>query len=177
MEEFTDANIGLSDIYGPAAVSRLEDMLGEANDGFERARVIQRFLLSRTRRDTPDSLVHHAVWRLSHDPNCSVRHLASKLDISERQLSRRFHTMVGTSVKRFARVVRLGKAVAARRQGANWTDIAHACGYTDQAHLIHDFKLMAGCPPDGLLKAISVAKYLDLNAALAVSGFSNTFIV
>jgi len=44
-------------------------------------------------------------------------------------------------------------------------------------NLVHDFKLMAGCSPDGLLKAISVAKYGDLNAALAVSGFSNTFIV
>jgi AraC-like DNA-binding protein len=177
MDEFTDANVALCDLFGRPAISRLEDMLDEAKNGWERATVIQRFLLDHVHKDSADSLVRHAVSRILRDPNCAVRHLASSLDISERQLSRRFHAMVGTSVKRFARVVRFGKAVAARRLGANWAEITYACGYTDQAHLVHDFKLMAGCSPDGLLKAISVAKYGDLNAALAVSGFSNTFIV
>jgi AraC-like DNA-binding protein len=177
LEEFTDANVGLGDLFSPTDMSRLEDMLGEAKDGFERARVVQRFLLSHIRGDDADLLVRHAVLSILHDPNCSVRSLASRLDISERQLSRRFHSLVGTSVKRFARVVRFGKAVAARRRGASWADISYACGYTDQAHLVHDFKLMAGYPPDGLLKAVSVARYGDLNAALAVSGFSNTFVV
>lgn len=177
LEEFTDANVGLGDLFGPTAMSRLEDMLGEAKDGFERARVIQRFLLSHIRRDDADLLVRRAVLSILHDPNWSVRSLASRLDISERQLSRRFHALVGTSVKRFARVVRFGKAVAAGRRGASWADTSYACGYADQAHLAHDFKRMAGSPPDGLMKAVSAAKYGDLNAALAVSGFSNTFVV
>jgi AraC-like DNA-binding protein len=176
LEEFTDANVGLRDLFSPIAVSRLEDLLGEAKDGSERARLIQRFLFGRIRRNTADLMVRHAVLRLLHHPNCSVRDLASGLDISERQLSRRFQSLIGTSIKRFARVVRLGKAVTARRRGANWTEISYACGYSDQAHLIRDFKLMTGRPPDVLLRAASPAKYGDLNAALAMSGFSNTFV-
>ncbi|CCE09620.1 putative Transcriptional regulator, AraC family [Bradyrhizobium sp. STM 3843] len=177
LNEFTDANIGLRDLFGPIAVSRLEDMLGEARDGSERARLIQRFLFARIRRDATDLMVRHAVQTLLHHPNCTVRDLASGLDIGERQLSRRFHTLIGTSIKRFARIVRLGKAVTARRRGANWAEITYACGYSDQAHLIRDFKLMTGHPPAALLRSTSAAQYGNLNAALAMSGFSNTFIV
>jgi AraC-like DNA-binding protein len=177
LRQFTDANIGLRDLFSPSVTSRLEDMLSEARSGFERSQVVQHFLLSRIRRDLSDSLVRHAVLGILRDPSRSQRSLASHLDISERQLSRRFHAMVGTGVKRFARIARFGKAVAKRRRGVSWSQISYACGYSDQSHLVHDFKLITGCSPDGLLKAVSQPRYYELNAALAVSGFSNTFIV
>jgi AraC-like DNA-binding protein len=177
MGAFTDANVGLRDLFGPVATARLEDMLGEAKDEFERASVIQHFLLGRIQQHASDALVRHAVLKIMRDPNCSVHTLAERLDISERHLSRRFHAMVGTNVKRFARLVRFGKAVAARRRGASWAHITYSCGYTDQAHLVREFKLITGSPPEGLLKTISAAKYSELNSALALSGFSNTFVV
>jgi AraC-like DNA-binding protein len=177
LKEFTDANVGLRDLFSPSATSRIEDMLSSAKNGLERSQIVQHFLLGRIRRDLVDALVRHAVLELLHDPSCSQRSLASYLDISERQLSRRFHAMVGTSVKRFARITRFGKAVATRRRGMSWSEISYACGYSDQAHLVREFKLIAGRPPDVLLKAISHERYNDLNASLAVSGFSNTFIV
>jgi AraC-like DNA-binding protein len=103
-----------------------------------------------------------------------VRQLASQLAISERQLSRRFHAMVGTSVKRFARIARFGKAIAAARQSARWAEVAQACGFVDQAHMIHDFQDMVGRPPEAIVRM--GAQHSDLNGALAASGFYNTVV-
>jgi AraC-like DNA-binding protein len=33
------------------------------------------------------------------------------------------------------------------RTRMSWAEIAQACGYYDQAHLIRDFNQFAGCPP------------------------------
>jgi AraC-like DNA-binding protein len=177
MNEFTDANIGLGDLFSPTQTALLEEVLAEAPDAAERAERIQAFLLQHLRHDIPDSVVHHAVHRLRRDPTLSVRQLASSLDISERQLSRRFYATVGTNLKQFARVARFGRVVAARRRGAGWADIAYTCGFSDQAHMIHDFKSMACNPPESFFRLASIAECRELNASLAMSGFYNTFVM
>jgi acyl-CoA synthetase (AMP-forming)/AMP-acid ligase II len=35
----------------------------------------------------------------------------------------------------------------ARKNGLGWADVAHACGFVDQAHLIHDFGTIVGGTP------------------------------
>jgi AraC-like DNA-binding protein len=178
MDEFTDANIGVCDVLSPTRASELEEMLAEAADASERAERMQAFLLAQVREATPDLIVRQAVLLLRRNPNLSVRQVAKSLDISERQLERRFYAGVGTNLKQFARIVRMGKVVTARRRGADWADIAYACGFTDQAHLVNDFKSMAQSPPEAFFRTASVAECQSLNASLAaVSDFCNTFVV
>jgi transcriptional regulator GlxA family with amidase domain len=76
-----------------------------------------------------------------------------QLEVSERHLSRRFKALFGTGPKQFARLVRVEKAVDARRGGFHWTDVAHACGFSDQAHLIHDFHAITGAAPEDMFRA------------------------
>jgi AraC-like DNA-binding protein len=64
--------------------------------------------------------------------------------------------------------------VAAKRHGASWADIAYACGFNDQAHLVHDFRTMMRSPPDAFL---SSPQCRQSNASLGASGFYNTFVV
>lgn len=177
MDEFTDTNIGIADLLSPSETSLLEEMLAEASGPAERAERLEAFLLRHMRAAAPDATVSHAVLMLRRNPGLGVRRLAADLGISERQLGRRFQAMVGTNVKQFARIVRLGKVVTARRRGAGWADIAYAFGFNDQAHLVNDFRAMAQSPPDAFFRGAST-KYGAFNAALAaVSDFSNTFIV
>jgi transcriptional regulator GlxA family with amidase domain len=89
---------------------------------------------------------HASSW-LRRNPGLRIRKLASLLDISERHLSRGFRATYGTSPKHYARLARIEKAIAARKRGLDWADVAYACGFTDQAHLIHDFGTIVGGTP------------------------------
>ena len=95
-----------------------------AADATTRSACEQKFLFTHLRRDPPNTVVERAALRLWRNPVWPVRRLAYSLDISERQLTRRFRALVGTTPKQFARIARIGKAVAAKRHGASWADIA-----------------------------------------------------
>ena len=49
--------------------------------------------------------------------------------------------------KLLARILRFQRAVGLMEQPLGWAEIALACGYYDQAHLIRDFKQFAGSSP------------------------------
>jgi AraC-like DNA-binding protein len=174
MDALTDANVGFSDLFGSTDASLLEEKLEEATGAARRVKHVQEFVTRCMSNQRSDPVVQHAISLLRRTPNKSVRQLAAQLDISERQLSRRFHAMVGTSVKRFARVARFGRVIAAGRQGGRWAEIAQVCGYVDQAHMIRDFRDMTGRPPQAILRMGT--QHDDLNGALATSGFYNTLV-
>jgi AraC-like DNA-binding protein len=85
-----------------------------------------------------------------------VSEVATVLRVSERNLRRVFRDTVGVGPKTFARLERFRRAVdAARAQEApSWAVIALDVGYYDQAHLIADFRAIAGATPQALLGEI-----------------------
>jgi AraC-like DNA-binding protein len=177
MEEFTDAHVQLRDLFSLGTLSVLDERVQQAAGPGARAARVQEFLLQHLRHDPWDSLVHHAVEKLRSQPGAPIRQLADNLHISQKQLSRRFRSIIGTNLKQFARTARLGKAILARRRGRSWTEIAHGVGFSDQAHLGHDFKCMTGHAPEALFQAASASENRCLDASLAASGFFNTLIV
>jgi AraC-like DNA-binding protein len=152
-EAFTDARIDLGDLFGAPEISLLEEQLAEADGITERVTIFQEFLAVRLRDRAADPLTQHAAQALRQMPSQSIRLLASRLDVSERHLARRFRATVGTRPKHFARIARLGHVFAQRRSGAAWADIAFSCGFNDQAHMIKEFSAMMGCSPDAFFRA------------------------
>jgi AraC-like DNA-binding protein len=73
--------------------------------------------------------------------------LAARLGSSPRHLSRAFKAVFGISPKRFSRLARFQKILAARRTGGSWAQVAQACGLTDQAHLVDEFRDIVGESP------------------------------
>ena len=71
------------------------------------------------------------------------------ISLSPKRFIERFRTQVGVTPKRFCRILRFQHAVtqAHRTAGIDWADVALACGYFDQPHLIHDFRAFAGMTP------------------------------
>jgi AraC-like DNA-binding protein len=79
-----------------------------------------------------------------------VDDLATTAGVSARQLERQFAIHVGLSPKRFLRVLRFQRVLAALREPtgtSNWADVAAQHGFYDQAHFINDFKAFTGETP------------------------------
>jgi AraC-like DNA-binding protein len=125
---------------------------------------IERALLE-LERGQADSLLDEAARLLGRSPDVGAA--AALLGVSPRQLERRFKTRVGMSPKYFARIRRFQRVFRAMEGGGGWVDVAAACGYYDQAHLIRDFRAFAGEAPSHLLAGDDLARHF-------LSHFSNT---
>jgi methylphosphotriester-DNA--protein-cysteine methyltransferase len=106
-----------------------------------------------------DLIVVEAVRRIAVEQGASdLASLARELGVSSRQLERRFQAAVGLTPKPFCRMQRLNSVFRSLGdQACNWVDIAIACGYYDQTHLIRDCKSLTGNTP-----AILLAEDADL---------------
>jgi AraC-like DNA-binding protein len=153
LSELTDARVRLDDLWGREA-ARLVDVPTDARLArMERvlSERLHRWLRDR-RNDEPLAYRAVALMRQSRG-GASIRDVASALGVGERRLERAFDRGVGVAPKVFARVLRLRRAVrrieAATGAGTPlvWTALAFDAGYADQAHLIREFRALAGVTP------------------------------
>ncbi|MEO8592685.1 MAG: helix-turn-helix domain-containing protein [Candidatus Solibacter sp.] len=109
-------------------------------------------------RGAADAVMDEAVRLLSRDGE--VGGAARALGLSTRHLERRFKARVGMSPKHFARIVRFQRVFGAvEGGGSGWVEAAAACGYYDQAHLIRDFRDLAGEAPSHLMGGDELARH------------------
>jgi AraC-like DNA-binding protein len=144
-----DGRLAIDDAWGDEG-RRLAEALDEHDD---RAHILLSALAQRAATAAaPDALVRAAIGRLLV-PRVAVAALARELGVSERQLRRRFEATVGYGPRRLARVLRLGRALAAAHAGEELGRVAADAGYADQAHFTHDCRSLAGAAPSALLHA------------------------
>jgi AraC-like DNA-binding protein len=165
MHEFFDAKIDLRNIFNAGAVSLLEEMLREAPDSAARFACIESFLLQNLRECQSDPVVCRAAECLRRNPALRMRRLAAQLEVSERHLLRGFRAMFGTGPKQFARLARIERIQVMRQGGSAWADIAYACGFADQAHMINDFEAFVGEPPQQIFGTCPVNPDRDGSAS------------
>ena len=86
----------------------------------------------------------------------SVDRLASSTGLAPRALQRLFHEHVGVSPKHVIRTYRLQEAALRIERGdvSTLAGLAAELGYTDQAHLAHDFKTMIGKAPSAFARSV-----------------------
>jgi AraC-like DNA-binding protein len=162
LQSFADTKIDLHSLFHPAEVSLLGEMLCEAQSSRERVAIAESFVLRLRHQLRPPSLACRAAARLRSNAALPVLQLASQLDISRRHLSRSFQATFGTSPKQFVRLARVETALAAHRDGHAWADIAYACGFSDQTHLIRDFKAIIGQPPEDFFRTLNASAGVKL---------------
>jgi transcriptional regulator GlxA family with amidase domain len=84
-----------------------------------------------------------------------------------RQFERRFRSEIGIPPRLYARIVRFEAAL--RRKAATpamrWTDIAHALGYHDQMHMVHDFNRLSGDSPTAMCGQLDMFVHPELISA------------
>lgn len=147
------------------ALARLPERLAEDPGWPERFARLDAMLLHRldAARVHTDPEVARAWRRLvTTGGRIGVQELAADVGWSRRHLLTRFQAQIGLAPKPAARVVRLQRAAgmlvpimasggpgsAVRRPLA---DVAADCGFSDHAHLVREFRAMAGCTPSEYL--------------------------
>ena len=113
--------------------------------------VAERYLLKRLRRldvSAESRIAGHAAAAMQRSRGrVGVAEIAARSSVSPRHLERAFQEQVGVSPKVFGRLLRLDHALELARSGTNWAEVASACGYFDQSHLVRDFRAMTGATP------------------------------
>lgn len=104
-------------------------------------------------RLVPRPLRHCWETLVSSGGTIPVGALADEVGWSRQHLTRRFRSEFGAAPKLAARIVRFDRAwsLLRSRPSRSLAELAHACGYFDQAHLNRDFSQLAGCPPSRLI--------------------------
>ena len=144
-DELVDRTVPLEDVIGPSNLA--EQLISYRDRPAEAVEVLRGFLVDQLPSRLPGrlELVTNAVAELSGKIQPRVAETAAGLGVSERYLRRVFRQDVGVSPKHFARITRVrGLIDQARRP---WADTAAYAGYTDQSHLIADFRSLMGVTP------------------------------
>jgi AraC-like DNA-binding protein len=149
MAELADRVVDVGALWPAPLVRRLAD----ARDTAGVLDVLARRAAASEREPLATARVRAAVRAITAAERLpTARELADALGASERHLRRAFADLIGLSPKRFVRVVRFRRALALARRSAQpaWAAIAHQVGYFDQAHLIAEFRALAGTTPGRL---------------------------
>jgi AraC-like DNA-binding protein len=96
--------------------------------------------------------VDYALKRLASPQDAvSIERLGERCGLSTRRLTRLFAIEVGLTPKLFARIKRFDRMFGRMAEPKlEWSELAQACGYFDQSHLIRDCKLISGFTPTEL---------------------------
>ena len=149
--EFTDTETDLESFWGSEA-KILWERLAHLNHNAARILLLESYFLTKISL-APNSLdpyVQYSVKLIrSKLGTFKVRALESGTGLSIRQLERKFERDIGLSPKSFARVTRFQNIVRLvhRSSRLDWNSIAFEAGYSDQSHLIRDFKSFSGLTP------------------------------
>jgi AraC-like DNA-binding protein len=150
VDRLTDEAVCAEDLWGIDG-RRVEDEVGNAFDDASRRAVIERFLESRLARSRPGSprLARAVGAILASRGRLPVTELARRAGWGPRQLEREFRAGVGLAPKALSRIIRFQNLLllAGRNPGAAWADRAARCGFADQAHLVREFRELAGVTP------------------------------
>jgi AraC-like DNA-binding protein len=155
--EIVDCHVDLEALWGRPA-RELRERLCDAKTTEQRFRILEAVLAARLCEHRQHPCVAYALDVLA-GPQTRVAEIAAHTGISQRRLIEHFTTAVGLTPKRFGRIMRYHRAAAlARHRTLEWARIAQACGYYDQAHLIHDFRELAEVTPTDLVRASTHVK-------------------
>jgi AraC-like DNA-binding protein len=149
MPELTNRSPTLDELGAPE-LAHLAARLSEDPGWPDRFARIDAVLLRRldASRARPDPEVTYAWNRLGAASGAvGVQQLADETGWSRRHLFTRFRDQVGLAPKQAGRVLRFQQAAGLLMPGRSITDVAATCGYADHAHLVREFRSLAGCTP------------------------------
>lgn len=158
--EYLDRTLPLDLVWGAEAgwlIERLQ-IAPSAPDRLQilEAALVRRFVTAAEERINTGGAIDYALRLFDHAPHLkNVGEVSREIGWSRRWLSHVFSEKVGITPKRYCRLVRFQKLLRQLASGgrADWADVALAGGFSDQAHLIHEFRAFSGLTPEFYIRA------------------------
>lgn len=153
-DAFHNKNVSLDLIWG-SMVRSLRDRLRAANEPVEKFRLLEVALLQHVNeRLQLNTAVRYALQEFAHRPEIPrVQELAHEAGLSRRRFSQLFREQIGLTPKLYCRLQRFQNMLKliASSASVDWAQLALAAGYSDQAHLAHEFHDFSGLSPSDYL--------------------------
>jgi AraC-like DNA-binding protein len=136
-------------------IDDVQNVLAETSDPMRQILVVERFLLARVdqhRKIMPQVEIAAKIIRDSGG-RLPITAIARSVGMSQSSLERSFRAAVGTSPKMLSRLSRLQNVCRLWDRGKTLTDISVEAGYSDQPHMVHDFRLLTGSSPEDFFRS------------------------
>lgn len=149
MHEIQDTPLDASLLLG-REICDITEQLNAENDPDKMIEIVQQYLLKKLANLKSMLPMEEVLMKILQEKRVmNVDQLAKEACVSIRQLERQFNERAGMPPKLFFRLVRFSKAwiMREKRPDLSWLKIAHGCDYSDQMHMIRDFKEFAGVTP------------------------------
>ncbi|MDP2903321.1 MAG: helix-turn-helix domain-containing protein [Methylovulum sp.] len=167
VRDCAERRVDCRDIFPKYLIEEIEDKLSVIRTASERVQCVEHFLLSILNRNNEDLLIQTACKELDKSSGSyPISMLARTLGLTERTFERRFQVHIGTTPKKYARIVRLRNAIFQRKKLSNWADVAYAAGYYDQSHMINDFQELYGMPPESIYPQMEASQTIQFSGLL-----------
>ncbi len=95
------------------------------------------------------NLILEAVKLIFQDNNIRKKYLCTILNISERQLERKFKEVIGLTFIQISSVIKIHNArkIIRKNEFLSLTQVGYDCNYFDQSHFIKEFKKFTNTTP------------------------------
>src|SRR5277367_6416659 len=152
----------LMDLLPRQGVDDIQNVLAETGEIRQQVSVVEDFLSNRIcaqnrigRRSISPQIEAAVQMIRRSNGQSSIQAIARHAAMSQSALERHFRLTVGTTPKNLSRLTRLQHICRLWDIGKNLTQIAFDAGYTDQPHLVRDFRLFTDMPPESFFRSAS----------------------
>ena len=146
----------LEDVLPRRQIEHIQNILADEHSIQRQFVAVERFLSGRIQRQSGTTIspqIEAAVKLIRRsEGRASVAAIARHAAMSQSALERHFRAAVGATPKTVSRLARLQHICRLWDAGKNLTEIAFEAGYSDQPHMVHDFRLFTGASPEAFFR-------------------------
>jgi AraC-like DNA-binding protein len=146
--------VPLDDLLPRHEIDTVQNKLADTPEMRQQVLAMESFLTSqiRARNGIFPQIEAAAQMIRNFEGRSSIEAVARHAAMSQSALERHFRASVGATPKGLSRLARLQHVCRLWDAGKNLTEIAFEAGYSDQPHMVHDFRLFTGTSPEKFLQ-------------------------
>lgn len=155
-DEVSNADVPLDFLWDRHLATTVRERVLEAPDADSKLDAMVQVLAEAWRPTEHHPGVSYALRMFVQRPLVtSVTAVTNAVGLSPKRFIERFKIEVGMTPKRYCRVLRFQRAIARAHAGCtvDWVQLSLDCGFSDQAHLIHEFREFCGLTPTAYMAA------------------------